>query len=98
MEDHNHATHEPAPAPGFWQSRTGVTLIVFLAIAAVLLGYEHRAHIFDSTYSGFAFLAVWVGLHFFMHRGHGGHSGHGSKSVPVVNPPRQTDTDIGDRS
>jgi uncharacterized membrane protein YgcG len=84
MEEHDHSMHQqmnkPEPHPTFWQSRTGITLIVFLVIAAVLLGYEHRVHIFGSNAGTFLFLFAWIGMHFFMHSGHGGHGGHGSHS------------------
>ena len=80
MEEHDHSTHEPASGLSFWQSRTGITLIVFLVIAAILLGYEHRVHILGSNSGSFLFLFAWIGMHFFMHRGHGGHGGHGGHS------------------
>ena len=78
MEEHDHAAHEQSPDPNFWRSRTGIALIVFFVIAAILLGYEHRVHIFGSNSGSFLFLFAWIGMHFFMHRGHGGHGGHGS--------------------
>ena len=37
MEQHDHSMHEPEPAPSFWQSRAGFTLIVFLVVAALIL-------------------------------------------------------------
>ena len=37
---------QPEPHQPFWKSRFGVSLIVALAIAALLLGFEHRVHIF----------------------------------------------------
>ena len=92
MEEHEHSMHEPTQGPSFWQSRTGIALIVFLVSAAILLGYEHRVHIFGSNAGTFMFLFAWIGMHFFMHRGHGrhgshgGHSGHGSPSEPQANP------------
>ena len=43
------------PSSGsFWRSRTGVALCAFLAIAAVLLILEHRAHALQT-------LALWSG-------------------------------------
>jgi hypothetical protein len=37
----SHDTHENS---SFWKSRTGIALCAFVAIAAVLLILEHRAH------------------------------------------------------
>lgn len=69
----------PEPQPSFWKSRVGVSLIISLAIAALLLGFEHRVHIFAGN--GFLVLLLLgcVVMHFFMHGGHGGHGG-GDKS------------------
>lgn len=66
-------THTSA---GFWKSRAGVVLLVFLAIAGGLLAYEHRVHIFTGSGVLIALLALCVGMHLFMHGGHGGHGGH----------------------
>ncbi len=64
---------------GFWKSRAGISLIIALAIAALLLGFEHRVHIFAGN--GFlVLLLLGCGvMHLFMHGGHGGHGG-GDKS------------------
>ncbi len=97
MQDHDHSMHEPEPNPGFWQSSIGIALIVFLVIAAILLGYEHRVHIFGGTSGSFVFLAVCIGMHFFMHRGHGGHGGHGSHSEPRAKAPDDQTKDSGDK-
>ncbi len=69
----------PEPQQSFWKSRVGVSLIVSLAIGALLLGFEHRVHIFAGN--GFLVLLLLgcVVMHFFMHGGHGGHGG-GDKS------------------
>ena len=75
MTDPDHSKHKPAPAPSFWKSRVGATLIVFLAIAAVLLGFEHRLHIFTGNGLIVALLLGSIVMHFFMHGGHGGHGG-----------------------
>lgn len=58
----------------FWKSRTGIALCGFLAIAAVLLILEHRAHALQ--WLPFALLLACPLLHLF--HGHGGHGGHGS--------------------
>ena len=92
MEEHDHSMHQPEPGPTFWQSRAGITLIVFLAVAALLLGYEHRLHLFASGLFPVALLFGCVFMHFFMHGGHGGHgshsghAGHGSPSEPPASP------------
>ena len=106
MDEHEHSIHEATPSPSFWQSSTGLTLIVFLVIAAILLGYEHRVHIFGSNSGSFLFLFAWIGMHFFMHRGHGGHGGHGSHgghsgqgspSEPQANPSSETTKTGGEK-
>lgn len=80
MNDHDHAVQDATPTPGFWRSRPGIALIVFGVIAAVLLGYEHRIHIFAGSFFPVALLLGCVVMHFFMHGGHGagGHGGHGT--------------------
>lgn len=80
MQHEDHSMHELATGQPFWRSPIGFALIAFLAIAVILLGYEHRVHIFGGTSGTAIFLVVWFGLHFLMHRGHGGHGGHGHHS------------------
>ena len=64
---------------GFWRSRLGIALLVFFAIAALLLGYEHRVHLFVGNGLLVLLLLGCVGMHFFMHGGHGGsHKGGGA--------------------
>lgn len=76
MSEHDHSAHKPPASGSFWTSRAGIVLITFLAIAGLLLVYEHRVHLL--TGSGFliVLLAVCVIMHMFMHSGHGGHGGH----------------------
>lgn len=66
---------------GFWKSRTGLVFVGFLAVAALLLAYEHRMHLFSGSGSLILILAVCIGMHLFMHHGHGGdkndHGGEG---------------------
>jgi hypothetical protein len=69
---------EHAPPPSFWRSRAGIYLIVALVLGGLLLGYEHRAHIFAGDWILWLPLLICLGMHFFMHGGHGGHGGHGS--------------------
>ncbi len=74
MSSHDHLHDEVPPRQGFWTSRAGLTLIGFLAVGAVYLWLEHRAHLLGAL--------VWLPLlacllmHLFMHHGHGGHGGH----------------------
>lgn len=65
--------------PSFWKSSVGISLIIALAIAALLLGFEHRVHIIAGN--GFlVLLLLGCGvMHLFMHGGRGGHGG-GDKS------------------
>ena len=72
MSDHDHSRHQPEPTGGFWTSRTGVVLIAFLAVAGLLLTYEHRAHVFTGNGILIVLLLVCAGMHLFMHGGHGG--------------------------
>lgn len=83
MSGDDHSRHHRQPSGGFWRSRTGIVLIAFLAVAGLLLAYEHRVHIFTGNGVLIALLVLCVGMHLFMHGGHGGHggdsSGHGSE-------------------
>ena len=61
---------------GKWlRSRTGVALLIFLAIAAFFLITEHTAHFFGIL--PYVLLLLCPLLHLFMHGGHGDHGGHG---------------------
>jgi len=64
--------------PSFFHSlrfRYGLGLAVFLAIAGYFLWEEHEAHILGNL-PLILILGACVGMHLFMHGGHGG--GHGS--------------------
>lgn len=79
QSEENRTTSQPEQHQTFWKSRFGIGLIISLAIAALLLGFEHRVHIFAGN--GFLILLL-LGcgvMHLFMHGGHGGHGG-GDKS------------------
>jgi hypothetical protein len=72
-----HEEHPNSPAKGdevrrtpFLRTPSGMALCVFLAVAGVLLWMEHRAHILE--YLPVLLLLVCIGMHLFMHRGHGG--------------------------
>ena len=73
--DETNSASQPEPQQPFWKSRFGISLIISLAIAALLLGFEHRVHIFAGN--GFlVLLLLGCGvMHLFMHGGHGGHGG-----------------------
>lgn len=60
---------------GFVRSRTGIALLVFLAVVGFLLVYEHRAHIPGDYWLLGGLLALCLLMHGFMHGGHGGHGG-----------------------
>ena len=64
---------ETQPRTSFWKSRTGIALCGFIAIAAVLVILEHRAHVWQ--WLPFALLLACPLMHLF--HGHGGHGGHG---------------------
>ena len=55
----------------FWRSPAGLTLGAFLAVGALFLVLEHRAHLLGAW--PLLFLLLCGGMHLFMHRGHGGH-------------------------
>jgi Na+/glutamate symporter len=76
MNNNDHPMH-PQTTPGFWRSRAGMALIAFLAVAGLLLVYEHRVHIFTGDALLIALLLLCIGMHLFMHGGHGGHGRHG---------------------
>lgn len=79
MNNPDHSWRDPPSSGGFLRSRSAVVLIAFLAIAGVLLAYEHRVHIFTGSGVLIVLLALCVGMHFFMHGGHGGHGSHGGE-------------------
>jgi hypothetical protein len=60
----------------FLNTPAGFALCVFLAIGAIFLWLEHRAHVMGALPLILPLL-ICVGMHFFMHRGHGGHDGNG---------------------
>ncbi|MGE0651574.1 MAG: DUF2933 domain-containing protein [Alphaproteobacteria bacterium] len=81
MSHDQNAAHGPGHHGGGGQPpgklRLGTVLIGFLAIAGLLLLYEHRVHVFTGNGILITLLVLCVGMHFFMHGGHGGHGGHG---------------------
>ena len=83
--NHDHSRHDAEPK-GFWGSRYSIGLIVLGAIAAYFLLSEHRAHFFAAL--PFLLLLACVGVHVFMHHGHGGHDSqqHPDNSAPPQPP------------
>lgn len=60
---------------GFFSSlrfRYGMGLLIFLAVAGYFLWQEHQAHI-GGYLPVILLLGACLGMHFFMHGGHGGH-------------------------
>lgn len=69
-DPHTHRAEQPS-----W---TNWILVAFLAIAAFFLITEHTAHVLGAL--PYLILLACPLLHFFMHRGHGGHGHrHGSR-------------------
>lgn len=71
--------NENSEAGGFLRSRWGVGAVAVVGVAALLLVFEHWTHIGGSNVLTSALLLACVGMHFFMHAGHGSHGGDGSK-------------------
>jgi hypothetical protein len=76
-------THGSPKQTGFWASRTGIALCAFLAIAAVLLILEHRAHALQ--WLPVALLLACPLLHLF--HDHGGDGGHGARKGDASSTP-----------
>lgn len=73
---------QPQAGGGRWyRSRAGVTLLVFMAIAAFFLLTEHTAHVFGAL--PFLLILACPLMHLFMHGGHGGHDQHGEPQQKV---------------
>lgn len=51
--------------------RWRLPLLTFLAVAGLLLVYEHRAHVFSGEGVLLGLLVLCVAMHLFMHGGHG---------------------------
>lgn len=78
MNDDNASNRTNRARGPFWKSRFGTALIVFLVIGGLLMAYEHRVHLLGGNLLPILLLLVCIGMHFFMHRGHGGHGGGNS--------------------
>jgi hypothetical protein len=74
MHPHQHSV-ENAPL-AFWRSKTGVVLIMLVAIGAFYLVREHFSHLSPYlTYLPYLILLACPLMHIFGH-GHGGHGQH----------------------
>lgn len=82
MNEHEHRSDDSSDAGErrrtFLNTPAGFALCVFLAVGAVFLWLEHRAHVLGALPLILPLL-ICVGMHFFMHRGHGGHGGDGGR-------------------
>lgn len=54
--------------PEFWKLRTGVGLVIFLAVGLFFLREEHQAHILGAL-PLILIVGVCLAMHFFMHGG-----------------------------
>ena len=61
------------PVP-WWRRRATLPFAAFLAIAAYFLWQEHRAHVIE--FLPWLLVLACVGMHLFMHGGHGHRDGH----------------------
>lgn len=61
-------------------SPRGIALVGFLTVAAFYLWTEHRAHLLGAL--PFLIFLICPLMHFFMHRGHGGHDDKTSSDAP----------------
>ncbi|WP_141228769.1 DUF2933 domain-containing protein [Pseudomonas lundensis] len=75
MSNHPHSV-ENAPSP-FWRRKTGVVLIMLVAISAFYVVREHFSHV--SPYLPYLILLICPLMHFFGH-GHGGHGRYGDQA------------------
>jgi len=74
-------TEHPKPAPskvsglaGILRSPAGMAVCIVVAGVGLALAFEHRVHLLASLPLLLP-LAICVGMHVFMHRGHGGGKG-----------------------
>ncbi|WP_119681831.1 DUF2933 domain-containing protein [Indioceanicola profundi] len=75
---------------GFFASRANMVLLVFLAVGGFYLVSEHWAHLIGVG-PLLLLLGLCVGMHFFMHRGHGGHGSGSDESGPPPGGGREPD-------
>ncbi len=87
---HSQRTSQP-DLSAFLRSRTGIVLVVFLAVAAFYLTAEHAAHVFGLLPYGLILLCPI--MHLLMHRGHGGHGDHSGHEHRAAHPAERTEGD-----
>ncbi len=63
----------------WWRSRTKLPFALFLVIGAYFLWSEHQAHIIELL--PWVLVLACVGMHLFMHRGHGHRGGHAQRDT-----------------
>jgi len=56
-----------------------IVVIGTIIIVAIYLGYEHRVHVLGNTQ--YLLFALFIGLHFVMHLGHGKHDKSSKKGA-----------------
>ena len=66
---------------GFFASRANLVLLVFLAVGGFYLVSEHWAHLIGVG-PLLLLLGLCIGMHFFMHGGHGGHAAASEEDDP----------------
>lgn len=66
---------------GFFASRANLVLLVFLAVGGFYLVSEHWAHLVGVG-PLLLLLGLCIGMHFFMHGGHGGHAAASEEDDP----------------
>ncbi len=87
---HSQRTSQP-DLSAFLRSRTGIVLVVFLAVAAFYLTAEHATHVFGLLPYGLILLCPI--MHLLMHRGHGGHGDHSGHEHRAAHPAERTEGD-----
>ncbi|MGE3702551.1 MAG: DUF2933 domain-containing protein [Hyphomicrobiaceae bacterium] len=66
---------------GLFVSRANLVLLVFLGVGGFYLVSEHWAHLLGAG-PLLLLLGLCIGMHFFMHRGHGEHGAGSNRSKP----------------
>ena len=58
----------------WWRDPTKLPFVIFLAVAGYFLWTEHQAHVIE--FLPWVLILACVGMHLFMHGGHGHGGGH----------------------
>lgn len=67
------------PQRPWWQTKMGMALIGFLAVAGFFIATEHTAHLYGAL--PYLLLLACPLMHLFMHGGHGHHGSHQAGST-----------------